>query len=152
MLINGQMYDWSSVELGIAGAPVPSFTAIEYEDSQDVKKVYGKGRKAVGFSKGNYDASGKVTLHREAYDLLELAVPALALALGAIGVTSLYDLPPVPLLVSYGNRDKPLIKDMLKGVKFTKRKTGMSQNDDAATVELEMDITEIAWNGRTIKG
>lgn len=151
VLINGQMYDWASIELGIAGMPIVSFTSIDYEDSQDVKKVFGRGRKAVGYAKGNLESSGKCSLHREAFEILEAAVPLLALALGVPGAMTLYDLPPVPVTVTYGNRDKPTIKDVLKGVKFKSKKSSMSQNDEAAEVEMDLEIDEIAWNGRSTK-
>lgn len=151
MLINGRMYDWASVELGIAGMPIPSFTSIEYEDSQDLKKVYGKGRKPVGYAKGNYDCSGKVTMHREAFEELQTVVPLIAAQLGRSGVTSLYDLPPIPVTVSYANPDKPIVKDTLKNVQFKSRKSSMSQGDDAATVEMDMFLDEVAWNGKTMK-
>ncbi len=151
-MINGQMYDWASIEIAVAGMPIVSFTSIDYEDSQDVKKVYGKGRKAVGYAKGNLDATGKCSLHREAFELLEAAVPVMAAALGKSGAVSLYDLPPVPLLVTYANKDKPTVKDVLKGVLFKSRKSSMSQNDEAAEIEMDLEITGgIAWNGRETK-
>lgn len=150
-LINGQMYDWSSVELGIAGMPIVSMTSIDYEDSQDVKKVFGKGRRAVGYAKGNLDASGKCSLHREAYELLEAAVPVIAASLGRPGAVSLYDLPPIPITVTYANKDKATIKDVLKNVKFKSRKSSMSQNDEASEIEMDLEIDSIAWNGRETK-
>lgn len=151
VLINGQMYDWASIELGIAGMPIVSFTSIDYEDSQDVKKVFGRGRRAVGYAKGNLEASGKCSLHREAFEILERAVPQIAQALGVRNAQTLYDLPPVPVTVTYANRDKPTIKDVLKNVKFKSRKAAMSQNDEAAEVEMDLEIDEIAWNGRSTK-
>lgn len=148
VIVNGQMYDWASVELGIAGMPIVSFTSIDYEDSQDVKKVFGRGRRAVGYAKGNLEASGKCSLHREAFELLEMAVPLLALSAGRPGAVTLYDLPPIPVTVTYGNSSKPTIKDVLKGVKFKSKKSSMSQNDEAAEIEMDLEIDSIAWNGR----
>lgn len=144
MKINGQMYDWSSITVGMLG-PVTFFTAIEYEDSREVKKVFGRGRRAVGRALGNYDASGKITLHREGFEQFMLAVQAL-------GHRSVYDMPPIPITITYTNGDKPTVTDVLQGVLFTGQKNGgTSQNSEAATVDLDLDIEVIRWNGREPK-
>ncbi|NUN13494.1 MAG: hypothetical protein HUU55_07650 [Myxococcales bacterium] len=136
--INGRMYDWASIDLGMAGMPIPSFTSIDYSDEAEQKQVYGKGRKPVGYARGNYSAAGKVTLHREAYE-------GMMAAAATLGKGGLYDLNPIPVTVTYANPDKPPVSDTLKGCVFTKRSTSNSQNMEAATVDLEFICHEIAW-------
>lgn len=136
--INGRMYDWASIELGVAGMPIPSFTAVEYSDQADEKMVYGRGRSPVGYSQGNYSASGKITVHREAYE----ALMAGAKALGGKG---LYSMKPFPITITYANEDKPPVTDVIKGVRPTKRSASNSQNQEAATIDIEFIAFEITW-------
>lgn len=134
--VNGRMYDWASIEIGIAGMPIPSFTSIEYSDEADVKHVHGRGSRPVGYARGNYTANGKITLHREAYE-------GLAAGAKALGFGSFYSMKPFPITVTYANPDKPPITDVIKGVLPKKRSASNSQNQDAATIDIEFIAFEI---------
>jgi hypothetical protein len=122
---------------------IPAFTSVDYSDEQAAEYVHGKGRRPVGYSKGNYSASGKISLYREAYEeLLEF--------LSKSGISALYDMPPMGITVSYANDDsnKKPHTDVIEGVIYTKRGFAMKQNDTAASVELEFVCAKIIWNQR----
>src|SRR6185312_6553970 len=61
--INGRLYSWSSIEVGIgagAGMPFDGIKAINYSDNLDPGMPRGKGPLARGYTLGNYQADGDI--------------------------------------------------------------------------------------------
>lgn len=94
--VNGKNYDWGDVDVKFPGL-VLVVQEISYDDEQDMEESYGRGYKPRGFGKGNYKASGKLSMLRDDYeDLLAFCK--------ARGV-SFYDLELPSIVVSYGGGD-----------------------------------------------
>ena len=90
--VNGKNYDWGDVDVKFPGL-VLVVQEISYDDEQDMEESYGRGYKPRGFGKGNYKASGKLSMLRDDYeDLLAFCK--------AKGV-SFYDLELPSIVVSY---------------------------------------------------
>ena len=49
-LVNGKVYDWSSVTISTSGMENIEPTEISYDDEQESEAVYGKGGKIRGLS------------------------------------------------------------------------------------------------------
>ena len=110
--VNGKNYDWGDVDVKFPGL-VLVVQEISYDDEQDMEESYGRGYKPRGFGKGNYKASGKLSMLRDDYeDLLAFCK--------ARGV-SFYDLELPSIVVSYADNGKAISTDELKKVRPIKR-------------------------------
>lgn len=136
MAINGNTHDWESIAITLPTGVVLEAQDIEYSDEKEIEEVYGKGGMPRAYGRGNYKASGKLTILRS-----ELAP--------LLGMGGTYEIPPLPIAVSYANDDQPVPQlDLLKDCKVTKRSFTAAQGDKAITVVLEFQILGgIAMNG-----
>lgn len=124
MPINGRYYDWEHITIQVNGATLADVLSIDYEDSEKVNAIYGKGRAPRGYTKGNYEGSGKLVLLREEYD--RLGDP--------------FNMEPFNIVVSYANGSN-VRTDTLHDCLFTKRTfSGVEQDTERITVELEFVI------------
>ncbi len=141
-LINGNRFDFTSIELQINGVPYRGVKAIDYEDQLDPKKQYGTSARALGRNRGPYDASGSLELFREEWNVI---APALA-ALGNGGIGEANFL----VVVSYADFGAPTITDKLIGARVKKVTNSQAQGASEITVKLELDIMDITRNGLSL--
>lgn len=131
MPINGRYYDWEHISIQVKGVPLADVLSIDYEDSEKVNAIYGKGRTPRGYTKSNWEASGKLTLLREEYDRLRAAAPE----------GNVYKLDPFDIVISYDKGNGTAVTDTLKDCLFTKRSFGgVEQDTERITVELEFVV------------
>jgi len=137
-MINGNQYDWESIEVQLPGGVVVGITAIDYDDERPIEERYGKGSTPRGYGRKNYKASAKVELDLDEADRL-------LLALGG----SYYTGSPFPIVVSYATDDLPTIVDILPACKIVKVSAANKQGDDnAGARKLDLKIIEpIQWGG-----
>jgi len=138
MSINGNLYDWESVEIQLPNGVAVGMTEISYNDERGVEARYGKGSIPRGFGLKNYSASGSGSLDKDEYERLRAALGG-----------SVYTKTPWTIISSYGNHDQATITDTLKGVMVTKQDTSAKQEDDnAGAVKIDFECLEpIEWNG-----
>lgn len=140
MAINGNYYDWESVEIQLdSGGAAIGITEISYSDERPIEGRYGKGSVPRGYGRKNYKASGSMTLDKDESERLRESLGG-----------SFYKGKPFPVIVSYANDDQPTITDKLPDVKITKADTSAKQDDDnAGPVKLDFVIlSPIEWNGK----
>ncbi len=129
--VNGKNYDWGDVDVKFPGL-VLVVQEISYDDEQDMEESYGRGYKPRGFGKGNYKASGKLSMLRDDYeDLLAFCK--------AKGV-SFYDLELPSIVVSYADNGKAISTDELKKVRPIKRTHKAAQGDKSLSVDVDLMI------------
>lgn len=129
--VNGKNYDWGDVDVKFPGL-VLVVQEISYDDEQDMEESYGRGYKPRGFGKGNYKASGKLSMLRDDYeDLLAFCK--------ARGV-SFYDLELPSIVVSYADNGKAISTDELKKVRPIKRTHKVAQGDKSLSVDVDLMI------------
>ena len=129
--VNGKNYDWGDVAVKFPGL-VLVVQEISYDDEQDMEESYGRGYKPRGFGKGNYKASGKLSMLRDDYeDLLAFCK--------ARGV-SFYDLELPSIVVSYADNGKAISTDELKKVRPIKRTHKAAQGDKSLSVDVDLMI------------
>ena len=129
--VNGKNYDWGDVDVKFPGL-VLVVQEISYDDEQDMEESYGRGYKPRGFGKGNYKASGKLSMLRDDYeDLLAFCK--------ARGV-SFYDLELPSIVVSYADNGKAISSDELKKVRPIKRTHKAAQGDKSLSVDVDLMI------------
>ncbi|PKN25166.1 MAG: hypothetical protein CVU64_20495 [Deltaproteobacteria bacterium HGW-Deltaproteobacteria-21] len=138
MPINGNYYDWESIEIRLPQGTAVGLTEISYNDERGIEPRYGKGAVPRGYGRKNYKASGNATLDKDEFERLR----------SNLGGT-VYAKQPFDIVVAYANDDQPSVTDTLKGVKITKTDTGAKQEDDnAGVVKIDFVILEpIEWGG-----
>jgi hypothetical protein len=129
MKINGQTYDWGSLECHIEGlGTVVLLTELRWQDSADGEVIYGTGRLPRGRSRGNYALEGSLKLGRREYDAWQAALKN--------GGQTLYGQRPFTITAAYANDDQPTSADELPLCFLTQQSSGMAQNDKDSEVEL----------------
>ena len=136
MTINGNNYDWESMEIRLPHGVAVDITDISYSDEADIEEHYGKGGKPRGYGRKNYKASGSMELDLQEFE-------ALKKGLGG----SIYKAQPCQIVVGYANDDSPTVTDTLPDVKFTKTDSSGKQGDDkVGAKKLDFKIlSPIKW-------
>lgn len=129
--VNGQTYSWGDVDVKIPGLALV-VQEISYDDEQDMEESYGKGNRPRGYGKGNYKASGKMSMLRDDYD----DVLAYCKAKGV----PFYGLEWPSVVVSYANEGERTRIDELKKVVPIKRSHKAAQGDKSLTVDIDLMI------------
>ena len=129
--VNGVAYGWGDVDVKIPGLPL-TVQEISYDDEQELEEAYGRGSKPRGYGRGNYKASGKISMLRDDYDDL--------LAYCKARGTPFYGLEFPSVVVSYANPGDRTRIDELRRVKPTKRSKKAAQGDKTLTVDIDLMI------------
>lgn len=129
--VNGINYGWGDVDVKIPGLNLV-VQEISYDDEQEMEESYGKGSRPRGYGKGNYKASGKMSMLRDDFD----DVLDYCKATGK----SFYNVELPSVIVSYGNPGGRTRIDELKRVVFVKRSHKAAQGDKTLTVDIDLMI------------
>ena len=129
--VNGINYGWGDVDGKIPGLNLV-VQEISYDDEQEMEESYGKGYRPRGYGKGNYKASGKMSMLRDDFD----DVLDYCKATGK----SFYNVELPSVIVSYGNPGGRTRIDELKRVVFVKRSHKAAQGDKTLTVDIDLMI------------
>ena len=129
--VNGISYGWGDVDVKIPGLNLV-VQEISYDDEQEKEESYGRGNRPRGYGRGNYKASGKMSMHRDDYDdVLDFCK---AKGIPFYGV----ELPSV--VVSYASPGGRTRIDELKRVVFVKRTHKAAQGDKTLSVDIDLMI------------
>jgi hypothetical protein len=147
-VINGKNFDWENVEIFLDGVIVTDVKEINYTDEQEWEKQYSGGSRPIAIGRGNYNASGDITVGRAAYDELN--------TIARVAGKTVYDFKPGIIVVSYGTKTvpedegafievshSPLHTDTILNFVFSKRDFGIKQNDKGNSVKLEFEAEKI---------
>ena len=129
--VNGISYGWGDVDVKIPGLNLV-VQEISYDDEQEKEESYGMGNKPRGYGKGNYKASGKISMHRDDYDDVLDFCKAKGIAFYGMEIPS--------MVVSYANLGGRTRIDELKRVVFTKRSHKAAQGDKTLSVDIDLMI------------
>ena len=135
--INGQLYDWSAVQVQLPGGVAIGISSIDYDDELPTEERYGKGRVARGSGTKNYKASAKMELDLDEDERFRRAMGG-----------SVYN-GTFPIIVSYATDGLPIVTDVLPVCRVTKISTGNKQGDDnagARKYDLKV-LSPIHWGG-----
>jgi len=137
MAINGNLYDWESIEVQLPSGLAVGVTEISYNDERGIEARYGKGSIPRGYGRKNYKASGNMSLDKDEAERLRSNLGG-----------GFFTKSPFTIIVSYANHDQPVITDTLPDCMITKTDTGGKQEDDNTGVtKLDFIIlSPIKWN------
>jgi len=133
--INGEKVAWGNLSINAGYGEVVGAQEITYTENQEAKPRYGKGRKPIGYSRGNYEATGKLTISRDEFD-----GPFMDWVRSQ-GVNSPVDVPPFDITVSYVMEDGGSEHtDRLPSCLITSNEDGASQGDTELNVSIDLNI------------
>lgn len=138
-LVNGNRYDFTSIEILINGVPYRGVKSIDYKDSLATQKQYGTSARPLGRNRGVYDASGALEMFKE--DFSVVAPVLAALGNGGLGEANFL------ILATYADFGAPTVTDTLIGCRIKGVDESHAQGGEAVTVKLDLDIMDINRNG-----
>jgi len=126
-MINGLVYDFESIKLMLPTGLTLGCESIDYGDEKGDEVITGTGSLPLGIGRGEYKGTCKLEVQRLEYDKLNL-----------FSATSggFYNMPPIPVIASYGNSGQAPVTDSML-VHFTKRNFKGSKGDTNLVVSLE---------------
>jgi hypothetical protein len=135
--INGLLYSWSDIRLFLLGRDITGILAIDYDDGQTTKPVYGRGKRRIGRVSGMYEASASITLEMSEVEALNLSCPA---------GTTIYDIAPFDVTIVYVNSEQLLVTHVLQQCVFLKQNRGSKSGEvKEIEVKLPLDVAQINW-------
>jgi hypothetical protein len=137
-MINGNLYDWESVEIILPNGIAFGVTSIDYDDERPIEERYGRGSTPRGYGRKNYKATAKLEMDLDEAQRLQMA----------LGV-SVYDGLPFQIAVSYANDGVDTVIDLLPMCKIVKTSSGAKQGDEN-TGQRKYDLKVLApiiWGG-----
>lgn len=129
--VNGRAYDWGDVNLQLPGVVI-EVQEISYDDELEKELAYGLGSRPRGYGRGNYKASGKLTLLRDDYDALLDYCKQQGTAFFALEFDK--------VIVSYANDGDRTRQDVLNRVSISKRSNKAAQGDKSLKIDLDLMI------------
>lgn len=140
-LVNGKVYDWSSVTIGVSGMENIEPLEITYEDEQEFEPVYGKNGKIRGFGTGNQKNSVKISMLREDFN-------EMCRVIKSKGYKNFFKFDIPKITVSYADDGAETCTDVLTNVKLSKRSLKAAQGDKS----MKVDLDAMAMGGIKING
>lgn len=118
-MVNTREYEWSDVNVVMAGRPVTGLRGVKYSAKQEKELVHAKGNKPHSIQRGNKTYEGEITLLQSEYESLRSACG------GDILDAS------VDIVAAYGNptNGDAITTDILIAVEFTEDNTEWKQGD-----------------------
>ena len=138
--INGRLYSWAQIRLGIAGVPTNLMRAIRYSDKENIEPVPAGGKRAVGYGDGKIECEASITLLMDNVVELQNASPTGRMQdLGLFDITVCY-MHPV---------SSKVVTDVIRDCHFTDNSRDWSTGDTFEEVDLPIVTPQIDW-GKTL--
>ena len=126
-MVNGLIYDFESIKLMLPTGLILGCESVEYSDEKNDEVICGTNNLPLGVGRGEWKGTCKLELQRFEYDKLNVFSAASG---------GFYNMPPIPVVASYGNLGQPPVTDTLL-VHFTKRDFKGSKRDTSLNVTIE---------------
>ena len=126
-MVNGLIYDFESIKLMLPTGLILGCESVEYSDEKNDEVICGTNNLPLGVGRGEWKGTCKLELKRFEYDKLNVFSAASG---------GFYNMPPIPVVASYGNLGQPPVTDTLL-VHFTKRDFKGSKGDTSLNVTIE---------------
>lgn len=148
-LVNGKFFDWGDITISLLpfSPALVSVREISYDEELETEIIYGKGKSPIGFGKGNWKASGRLTLVKHEFENLAALAPTGILNLDPriVSINIIFS--------SSGDSTLPLNTQTLTGIRFTKISDKASQNDKTLLTNLDFVILgNVLRNGKAARG
>ncbi len=138
-LVNGNRFDYTSIEAIVSGVPYRGVKAVNYSDSLDKAKQYGTSARPLGKTRGKYDADASLEIFKEEAIVLRTALAALA---GGDGWGEV----DFTLVVAYAEAGQPVTVDTVQA-SVQKCEDGHAQGNEGLTEKWTLTVMEVKRNG-----
>lgn len=146
-LINGAAYDFTSIEIVIGARTFARISSINYEHGVDQGEVRGTSPFVLATTRGQYSASGSMTMYKEDFDALTTLLAAMP-GPGAAPVGGWME-KRFPIIVTYAEPSSGrLLTDTLTGCRIMRARDNHSSGADAINVECDLHIMQVMMNGK----
>jgi hypothetical protein len=143
-LINGHVFDFSTIEALCGPRLVSRFSAINYEHGVEQGLLRGNSPHVLGSTRGTYDANGSFTIYLEEYDILTTALMAVPTPLIGGYMDKRF-----PIVVTYAEPSTGrLLVDTLTGCRIIRERRGYSAGADALMVDVDIHIFKVTCNNK----
>jgi hypothetical protein len=136
-LINGNAFDFSSVEITIQGAKFFGVKAISYKATLDPGIVRGNRAQVIGTTRGKYDAEGSIELYKLEFN--EIVRVLSLLGFGFMEARFNID-------VAFAEGANVAV-DRLRTVRLKSHEDTLQEGNDPATVRCDLHIMYLQPNG-----
>jgi len=133
-LVNGTAFDYTQLTPLFLGSPLPSMSAINYEEIQEKVNNFGTGNRPVSRGRGAIDASGSMDLSMNDIEALREVAPN----------GSLVQLPASDFVLVFGNPQNPQTH-ILKNLEFTNDGINTTQGDTDIKMTFNFTISEVQY-------
>jgi hypothetical protein len=138
-MINGIIYDYESIVAQLPTGVLLTIEKISYKDKKDDEVVTGANGLPIGIGRGEYSGDVELEMGRDEYDTLDEH---------ASKHGGFYNMPPIPIVVSYGHEGQRKTTDKLE-THFTERDFSASKGDKNLKVPLKGKMPKpLETNGR----
>ena len=139
--INGHRFSFASIELFMAGSPLPivGFKSINYSEELEPGDVYGTAPQKLGRTRGKQNASCDFEMYRLEWENLKATLGAGGIGYGEQAfniVVTWSELPSSPIVIT----------DVILGARITKAEFSNSEGTDASTVKLTCNVMRLQTN------
>jgi hypothetical protein len=139
-MINGIVYDFESIVLQLPSGTILTCEKISYKDKKDDEVITGSNSLPYGIGRGEYTGTVELEMGRDEYDAFDEYA-------GKHG--GFYNMPPIPIVATYGHEGQRKTKDELEA-HFNERDFSAAKGDKNLKVPLKGALTQpIKTNGRT---
>jgi len=133
-LINGIVYDHSSIEINIKGVRYLQCSEINYKHSLEPGKLRGAAAKVLATTRGEYSAEGDFSLSKQDGQQL----------ISDLG--NGYMAKSFPIVLNYSEADMDMITDRLQGCRIT-AVDAASSGTDATMLKFTIHVMNLLLNG-----
>lgn len=139
-LINGNRFDFSSVEVVIDSVLFGGVKEVTYSDSLEPGELRGNRAQLIGRTRGKYGAEGSLTLFKSEFQQM------IAL-LGGQGIG--YMEASFTVVVAHSEPGSDVVTDTLIGCRIKKAEDQKQEGGEPLTVKCDLHIMRIDRNGVT---
>lgn len=139
-LINGVRFDYSSVEINVAGVVFGGVKSINYKWTLDPGEIRGTRSQVVGRTRGQYGAEGSLEMYKLEYEQL--------ITLLSAGGSKGYAEVPFLINVGYSENVTDVMADQLIGCRLKSGENSGSEGNEALVVKCDLHIMRISENGK----
>ncbi|MDR1175328.1 MAG: hypothetical protein LBK83_07660 [Treponema sp.] len=130
-MVNGMVYDFESIKVLLPSGMITVCESISYSDKKDDKVITGTNNLPIGIGRGEYSGDCEIEMAQADYNLLNTQ---------AASSGGFYNMPPLPVVVSFGQTGQVPTTDTLM-VHFTERKKGGKKGDTSLNVTVKGAFT-----------
>jgi hypothetical protein len=141
-IINGVVYDYSSITITIDGIPYQGITEISYSDTLEPGVLRGTSALMRGRTRGMYEAEASFSISLQDFVPLRETMAAKALGGGFMEFAFL-------ISVSYREVTSPLTTDTIEGCRIKHVENSHSAgNSDGLVTKVDLSVYRIGWGGK----